>query len=125
MPALPITSLTAAIAAVALIVLSFLVSFRRMKVDINIGTGDDVALLKRIRAQGNFIEYVPITLILLALVEMAGAGTGQLWTISGLLLGGRLLHAVGMLGGVLPARGLGMLMTYAAMLMAIALLPLS
>ncbi|MEX0408967.1 hypothetical protein ABGN05_25330 [Aquibium sp. LZ166] len=55
---LPVTSAVAALAAVALVLLSVRVSLRRMAVGTRIGTGDDETLLRRIRAQGNFIEYV-------------------------------------------------------------------
>lgn len=64
---LPITSTVAAFAAIGLIALSVPVSLRRMAVKQPLGPGDDPALLRRIRAQGNFTEYVPIVLILLGL----------------------------------------------------------
>src|SRR3954449_9086648 len=38
------------------------------------GDGGDSALLKRIRSHGNFAEYVPLTLLLIALLEANGAG---------------------------------------------------
>jgi len=113
---LPVTSLVASVAAVALIALSLDVSLRRMKVGPDVGTGEDAALLRRIRAQGNYIEYVPIGLILLGLAEYRGGSATMLWTIGGLLLAGRLLHAVGMLGGSTAPRALGMLLTYASLL---------
>ncbi|MBG6118654.1 MULTISPECIES: MAPEG family protein [unclassified Sphingobium] len=113
---LPITSMVATLAAVSLIALSLPVSLRRMKVGTEIGMGDDLALLRRIRAQGNFIEYVPLGLILLALAEYRQAATGLVWTIAGLLVAGRLLHATGMLSGLTPARATGMLATYGALL---------
>jgi len=48
-----------------------------------------------IRAHGNFAEYVPLTLLLMALCELAGVGA--LWLhVGGLaLLVGRILHAIG------------------------------
>lgn len=48
---LPVTSLVASLAAIALIVLSISVSLRRMKVDTRIGFGSDEILMRRIRAQ--------------------------------------------------------------------------
>lgn len=119
MPALPITSMTASIAAIMLIVLSAMVGIHRTKTRILLGSGTDDTLLMRIRAQGNFIEYVPMALILLGLVEIQGGGSTVLWAISGLLIVGRALHAIGMLASVLPARGLGMGLTFASMLTAI------
>ena len=46
---LPITSLVAATAAIALIPLSISVSFQRMKAGVAVGFGDDAALMRRIR----------------------------------------------------------------------------
>jgi uncharacterized protein len=75
-------------------------------------------LRRRIRAQGNFIEYVPLGLISLGLVE---AQVAPAWTVVGIgivLAFGRLLHAIGMFWGLGPVRGFGMLLTYAALLVA-------
>lgn len=117
MPELPITSLTAAVAAIMLVILGFATGMRRTQTKILLGTGDDDILLRRVRAHGNFIEYVPIALILLALAEVAGTGDALLWTIAGLLVAGRALHIVGILGTVIPARAAGMLMTIASILL--------
>ena len=113
---LPVTSALTAALGLLLVVLSFAVSLKRMKVGTEIGVGEDEGLLRRIRAQGNFIEYVPIALILCALAELRGASVSWLWAIAGLLLLGRLLHATGMLGGSTPLRATGMLATHAALL---------
>jgi uncharacterized membrane protein YecN with MAPEG domain len=74
-------------------------------------------LLRRIRAKGNFIEYVPIGLVLLALAEMGGTGATLLWTMAVLLLLGRVSHAFGTFGGTLPPKAGGMLFTFAALLL--------
>ncbi len=113
---LPVTSAVAALAAVALVLLSVRVSLRRMAVGTRIGTGDDETLLRRIRAQGNFIEYVPLGLILLGLAESARAAQPWLWTIAGLLVAGRCLHAVGISLGRSSIRAPGMIATYLALL---------
>jgi uncharacterized membrane protein YecN with MAPEG domain len=113
---LPITSLVAALGGIGLVGLSVSVSLRRMKAGTHIGVGDDPALLRRIRAQGNFIEYVPLALILIGLAENAQESAGLVWTIAGLLIAGRLLHAVGILNSVTALRAAGMLATYAALL---------
>lgn len=114
---LTITSIFAAILGLMLFALSFQVSLRRMKVGANDGDGGDETLRRRIRAQGNFIEYAPLALILLALVEMAQAQTWSLWGLGGLLLAGRAAHALGMLAGSTPLRALGMIMTYSSILL--------
>lgn len=119
---LPVTTIIAALAAVALVGLSFSVSLARMKAGVEIGIGDDVRLLRRIRAQGNFIEYVPIALILCGLAEYRSIGHGWVWTIAASLVLGRLAHATGMLAGSTPFRAIGMLATYASLLTAAAAL---
>jgi len=113
---LPITSTTAALAAVALVALSITVSLHRKKVGVKIGFGEDTALMRRIRAQGNFIEYVPLALILLALAEYRQAPSAALWAIAGLLVAGRCLHVAGMLTGRTPLSAPGMVGTYSALL---------
>ena len=119
---LPITTMLASVAAVALVALSLSVSFARMKAGVDIGTNDDKRLLRSIRAQGNFIEYVPLAVILCGLAEYRGAGSAWVWTIAGLLILGRAAHAAGMLSGVLPLRALGMLGTYGSLLIGAAAL---
>ncbi len=122
---LPATTLVAAVAAMALVGLSIAVSLKRLKVGTRIGMGEDEGLLRRIRAQGNFTEYVPIALIALALVEYRGASPAWLWTIAALLIVGRALHAAGMLSGSTPLRATGMLSTYGSLLTGAAALMLS
>lgn len=122
MTGLPVTSVTAAIAALMLIALSLPVSLRRMKVRATTGDGDDATLRRLIRAQGNFIEYTPIGLILLALVEVGVTGSGLLWAIGMLLIIGRGLHALGMLRNLTALRGAGMLGTFASLLIAAGIL---
>lgn len=118
MAVLPITSLFAAAFAIALVALSFPISLRRLKVGDMIGDSADEALHRRIRAQGNFIEYVPLGVVTLGLVE---AHAGPAWLVVAIgttLVLGRVLHAVGMLAVSGPVRGFGMIFTYLALLSA-------
>lgn len=119
---LPVTSTTAALAAVALVVLSIRVSLFRKKVGVKIGFGEDVALMRRIRAQGNFIEYVPLALILLGLAEYRQAPMAMLWTTAGLLIAGRCLHVAGILTARTPLSASGMVGTYGALIVGAAAL---
>lgn len=114
---LPVTSIIAALAAVALVALSIAVSFRRMAVGVRIGFGEDAALMRRIRAQGNFTEYVPLALIVLALAEYRGAPPALLWAVGVLLIAGRGLHFAGIMTGSTPLRAPGMLATYGALVL--------
>lgn len=122
MTGLPVTSVTAAIAALMLIALSVPVSLRRAKVKAVYGDGGDAGLQRLIRAQGNFIEYAPMGLILLALVEVGVTSATMLWTIGILLIAGRGVHALGMIRGSTPLRGVGMLGTFASLLISVFIL---
>ena len=115
MTALPITSLFVAAFGVALIALSLPVTLRRIKVGVPLGESSDETLRRQIRAQGNFVEYVPLTLVAMGLVEAQAAPTWMVLAIGVALAGGRLLHAVGMLKGSTPLRGIGMILTYLAL----------
>jgi len=112
MLSLPVTSVFAALFAVALVVLSMRVTLRRIAVKAAVGDAADDELRRRIRAQGNFIEYVPLALVCLALVEGGGAPGWLVWTLGGALAAGRTLHAAGMLGTSTPLRIVGMVLTY-------------
>ena len=72
------------------LLLSFWVVKRRAQFRVMIGEGEAPEMLAAIRAHGNFAEYVPLTLLLMA-------GVGAFWLHLGgtLLLVGRILHAIG------------------------------
>jgi uncharacterized protein len=87
------------------------------------GDGGDSALLKRIRSHGNFAEYVPLTLLLIALLEANGAGYALVQTLLIVLVIARLLHPVGMLAPMnsvqqYACRGGGMVATFLVMVVA-------
>lgn len=118
MAVLPITSLFAAIFAVALVALSIPVSLRRLKVGDMVGHSADEILRQRIRAQGNFIEYVPLGVTALGLVEAHAAPAWIVVALGAAFAFGRLLHAIGMLRASAPLRGFGMTFTYLALVSA-------
>ncbi|PSJ57481.1 hypothetical protein C7I84_17705 [Mesorhizobium ephedrae] len=117
MPILPITSFLTAAFAIALVGLSFPISLRRLKVGDMVGDSNDDSLRRRIRAQGNFIEYVPLGLIGLGLVEAQASPAWLVVLIGGALALGRLLHAIGMFRSSASLRGIGMVLTYLALLL--------
>ena len=71
------------------------VGLYRVKTKINLGDGDDPEMLLRMRGHGNFIESVPLALIMLLVMELVGAGDTLLHILGALLVAGRLLHYVG------------------------------
>lgn len=90
-----ITLIYAGLLGLLFLLLSFWVVKRRAQFRVMIGEGEAPEMLAAIRAHGNFAEYVPLTLLLMALCELAGVGA--LWLHLGgvLLVVGRILHAIG------------------------------
>jgi uncharacterized membrane protein YecN with MAPEG domain len=92
---LVVTSIVASVLALMLIRLSLKVIGLRRKNKVSLGTGGHDELERAIRAQGNFAEYVPMGLILLACLEL-NAAPWWLVAIPGLsLILGRLFHSKG------------------------------
>jgi hypothetical protein len=92
---LSIVPIYAGLLALLFVWLSIRVIVSRRAGRIAIGIGEDRMLERRVRAHGNFTEYAPFALLLLALLE------GQAWPawlvhLCGIaLLCGRLAHAWG------------------------------
>lgn len=59
---------------------------------ISLGDGGDPAMLRLMRGQANFAEYVPLTLLLIALLESQGLAAWVIHWLGGGLLVARLLH---------------------------------
>lgn len=109
-----ITPLTAGLLTLVYIFLSSRVINIRHSQRIALGDGGNRRLQRRIRAHGNFAEYVPLALLLLLMLELMGAAP---WLIAGLgllLLTGRSLHAysVSQDPEPLPFRVAGMILTF-------------
>lgn len=95
---LPITALFAGLLAIFALVLSARAGSYRGKTGVSILYGDPVnwELAQRVRAHQNFLEYVPIVLILMGVSELNGASTTALYAIGTLLIVARIAHAVGL-----------------------------
>ena len=90
---LQITSIYASLLALLFLALSWrVIAFRKSNL-ISLGDGESKDLRQRSRAQGNFAEYTPIGLILLACVELRGAPPVAVHVLGLMLLGGRAFHA--------------------------------
>lgn len=120
----PATTATyAALLALVYLGLAAWVMAGRLSGNVLHGDGGDDAFAKRIRAHANFSEYVPLALILIALLESRGAGHGLVQGLLLALLVGRLLHPFGMLAPPnsprqFACRGGGMVLTIAAIVIA-------
>ena len=115
---LSITGFYAGLLALLFIVLSINVIRMRLKFKVGTGDGEQEPLIKAIRVHGNFIEYVPLTLILLAAFEFSGGNALWLHILGGALFVSRILHAMGLtksLGTSLP-RQIGTLTNFIVLL---------
>lgn len=112
---LPVTLFASGVLGILCVVLSLMVSTARSKTKVMIGDGAGTAgaepLFLAIRAHGNFVEYVPLALILLGGVEVSGASRLTCEVFAALLIAARLLHAVGLTKGVLALRASGAMIT--------------
>lgn len=115
-----ITSTYAALAALFLVYLSAMVIKHRRRARQGIGDGGDAALARAIRVHANFIEYAPLTLLLIGMAEMNGAPHWMVNVMAATLLIGRVGHAIGLGGysGVSRPRLWGMALTFLAMIAA-------
>ena len=84
----------------------------RRKHQISLGDGGNEEMKAAIAAQSNAMQYFPLALILLLVLENNG---GMLWMIHGfavVFIAGRVFHARGLLTGNMKYRVLGMHITF-------------
>ena len=86
-----ITLLYAGLSSLWFVVLSLRVIQKR-RAGISLGDGGDPDMARRIRAHGNFAEYVPLALLMVGGLELDGASPILVHALGASLLGGRLLH---------------------------------
>ena len=92
---LNITPYYAAVLALLFIILSVRTIKSRREHKVAIGDGGENSILRASRVHANFSEYVPLTLLLIAMLEMQSYSH---WIIHGLciaLLAARVAHAYG------------------------------
>ena len=105
---LPLTLCLAAACALVNMWLGMRIGKIRHAESISIGDGGNEALIRRMRAQSNFLEQAPLTLALVAAVELAGKS--GMWVAIGaaLFVLGRIAHGIGMDGNFRAGRSIGM-----------------
>ena len=96
------TLVFAAIFGVLHVIFTLRVGAYRFKSGISLGDGDDKELRNRIRAHGNFIENVPIALLLLLLNDLNGLADRTLVILGSVLVVCRVLHYVMIVSRALP-----------------------
>ncbi len=108
-----VTALYAGLLTLLYLALTARIILYRRRHRIDMGDADDPLLRRYVRGHANCIEYVPLGLLLLALLELGGR-PGWLLQLCGLmLLVGRLAHAWSFSTAPLrePSRVLGMTLT--------------
>jgi uncharacterized membrane protein YecN with MAPEG domain len=113
-----IVSYYAAILAVMFVVLTIRVIKGRIRGRISLGDGGDEALIRAQRTHGNFAEFVPFALLLIALAEMNGSPAWSIHVLGSVLIVSRLAHAWALQGGMerMTFRKAGMIGTFIVLL---------
>lgn len=116
MTGLEVASVYIAANILILIWLAFRVVTHRFRGKISMGDGGSSELATAIRVHGNASEYIPAMLVGLVALAFLQAPN---WAIHGLGAGftlGRLLHPVGMSGGPMLLRQLGIMLSWTTMI---------
>jgi hypothetical protein len=71
----------------------------RRQLGISVGDGGNEALLRRMRAQANFLETTPLALLLVLGLELSGANRIALAIVGAIFILARISHGIGMEGG--------------------------
>ncbi|MGB5864234.1 MAG: MAPEG family protein [Sulfitobacter sp.] len=111
---LTITPLYAGLLTLVFLVLSGLVIRQRTALEKVTGTRDETDLNKSMRVQANFVEYVPLGLLLMICAELLGAPAAAIHAMGATLLIGRICHGIGMSRSpqVIALRAVGFLLTF-------------
>jgi uncharacterized protein len=91
-----VTSLYAGLLAIICIALSMPVGLMRGKKQIALGDHSDPEMIVAIRRHANFTEYVPLALVLIALVELNGGPKTLIHALGAVLVVARIVHPFGL-----------------------------
>lgn len=117
-----VTGLCAGILGIMFLVLTGMVGIQRGKTKTMLGDGGNEQLIRAIRRQGNFIEYVPLGLFLMFLCELNvsdifGSAPDYIYGVGAALILGRLFHAIGISNDkFMKFRVVGMVLTLLSIL---------
>jgi uncharacterized protein len=92
----PVTLTATAAAALVNIWLGSRIAKFRTQFKVSVGDGGQEPLLRRMRAQANFIENAPFVLILIGGLELSGASQAGLAVFAAIFILARISHAIGM-----------------------------
>lgn len=108
---IPVTGFYAALLGIMLVVLGTHVVRLRTRFRVALGEGESPELRRAIRIHANFVEYVPMALILFGAAEVNEAPHWLLHGLGQILLIGRMLHVYALTVSNLRARVAGMAAT--------------
>jgi uncharacterized protein len=116
----PITAIYAGLLGLMFLALEIPIGALRGRGNVSLGDGGNPDLTVAIRRHANFVEHVPLALLLLALLELNGAGHTLLHLLGAALVLARLMHPFGLDVHVMrrPPRALGALTTALVILVA-------
>ena len=95
---LPITQMYASFLTLFALVLSFKAGSARGKTGLSVLFGEpaNLDLAQKVRVHQNFLEYVPIFLIVFAAIEANGGSSMFLYVVGDLMIISRIAHAIGL-----------------------------
>lgn len=93
---IPVTALYAGLLTAVFAVLNIHVGRARRRAGASILHGGDMRLAEAVRRHGNFVETVPIALILMGVVESCGASAALLHGAGAMLAACRIAHPLGL-----------------------------
>lgn len=101
---LPITGFYLALLGLLYIALAIRIIKLRYHFKTGIGDGGHAPLAQAIRVHGNFAEYTPMVVLLLACAEINGSHTMLLHVVGAAFFIGRVLHSVGITKSTGPTK---------------------
>jgi uncharacterized membrane protein YecN with MAPEG domain len=96
MTAVPVTLATAAASVLLNFWLGWRIAQLREEYKVSVGDGGHELLLRRMRAQANFIENAPFMLILVGALELSGVSRLGLAALAVVFVLARISHGIGM-----------------------------
>ena len=107
-----VTIFYAGILGLFYVVLSALVVRGRYGYKVSLGDGGNPDMIRRIRAHGNFAEYVPFALLLLFMADYVQYSPILIHALGISLVLGRLFHAIALYRDTFRLRVTGMILTF-------------
>jgi len=102
---IPVSTLYIGLNALIMLVLAILVVKARVQTKTEIGDGGNPDMIKAIRAHANNVEFVPVSLLVIAAVEMAAAPLWFVHVLGASLTLARVVHAIGLHQTTGPSAG--------------------